>query len=159
MRLAHILRRRWEAFAERTGLRLLPPVGAAVAVLAAGVLLPFLPRVDATPPQLAPSLASSRIARFLRMHEKIPDAGPTGAVYAARPAFFWPARDGAESSAFRLLVAAGAGMPQLPRQVSARRPAMWRRGGGGALRRELLIVQTTVAVLLLTAAGVIYLGL
>jgi putative ABC transport system permease protein len=53
------------------------------------------------------------------------------------------------------LVAAGAGILQLPGQVGASRRAMWRRGGRGARRRELLIVQTTLAVLLLTAAGMI----
>ncbi len=108
MRLSHELRRRYEAFATRTGLRLLPPVGAAVAVLAFGILLPFVPRVDALPPQFAPSLASSRIARFLRAHDKIPDAGPTGPIYSPRPAFFWPVCEGADSYAFRLCLANGA---------------------------------------------------
>lgn len=102
MRLAHKLRHGWESFAERTGLRLLPPVGAAVAVLALGVLLPFVPRVDALPPQLAPSLASARVGRFLRAHPDLPDTGPAGAIHASRPAFFWPERPGAESYAFRL---------------------------------------------------------
>jgi len=110
LRLAHDLRRRWEAFATRMGLRLLPPVGTAVAVLAFGVLLPFVPDVDALPPQFAPSLASSRIARFLRAHETIPEMGPTGAVYSARPAFHWPACEGADSYAFRLYGAGGAEM-------------------------------------------------
>ena len=108
MRLADTLRRKWEAFAARTGLRLLPPVGTALAVLAAGVLLPFVPRVDALPPQLAPSLASARIVRFLRAHKELPEAGPSGAIYASRPAFFWPEREGADSYAFRLYRADGA---------------------------------------------------
>lgn len=102
MRLAHRLRHTWEAFAARTGLRLLPPVGTALAVLALGVMLPFVPRVDALPPQLAPSLASARIARFLRTHEALPEAGPTGPIYASRPAFYWPEREGAGSYVFRL---------------------------------------------------------
>jgi hypothetical protein len=102
LRLSQKIRHGWESFATRTGLRLLPPVGAALAVLAAGVILPFLPRVDALPPQFAPSLASARIARFLRAHGTLPDFGPTGAVYSTRPAFFWPAREGADSYAFRL---------------------------------------------------------
>ncbi len=102
MRPAHRLRHKWEAFATRTGLRLLPPVGTALAVLALGVLLPFVPRVDALPPQLARSLASARIVRFLRTHEALPEAGPTGAIYASRPAFFWPECPHADSYVFRL---------------------------------------------------------
>jgi hypothetical protein len=107
LRLAHTLRHKWEALATRTGLRLLPPVGTALAVLAAGVLIPFVPRVDALPPQLAPSLASARIARFLRAHPELPEAGPSGAIYAARPAFFWPERAGADAYVFRLYRADG----------------------------------------------------
>ncbi|HEX5137780.1 MAG TPA: hypothetical protein VFY93_12455 [Planctomycetota bacterium] len=102
MRLLHKLRHRWEAFAGATGLRFLPPVGAAACVLAAGVLLPFVPRVDARPPQLAPSLAGARIARFARAHPDLPDLGPAGTILAARPAFYWPARPDAESYSFRL---------------------------------------------------------
>jgi hypothetical protein len=107
LRLAHRIRHGWEAFATRTGLRLLPPVGAALAVLAAGVLLPFVPRVDALPPQLAPSLASARVARFLRAHPDLPEAGPSGPVHTPRPAFFWPEREGADSYSFRLYRADG----------------------------------------------------
>lgn len=102
MRLAHKLRHRWEAFADATGLRFLPPVGAALAVLAAGLLLPFVPRVDALPPQLAPSLASARVARFVRAHPDLPEAGPSGAIFAPRPAFYWPAHPDARSYSFRL---------------------------------------------------------
>ncbi len=108
MRLSQKLRLKWERVATRTRLRLLPPVGAALAVLALGVLLPFLPRVDALPPQLEPSLASARIARFLRSHDVLPEAGPTGAIYSSRPAFFWPEREGADSYVFRLSGADGA---------------------------------------------------
>lgn len=107
MRLAHRIRHGWEAFATRAGLRLLPPVGAALAVLAAGVLVPFLPRVDALPPQLAPSLAASRLARFLRANPTLPETGPSGAIHTAQPAFFWPEREGAESYSFRLYRADG----------------------------------------------------
>lgn len=102
MRIIHRLRHAWESFAERTGLRLLPPVGTAVAVLALGVLIPFLPRVDALPPQLAPTLASARLARFLRSHPDLPDAGPSGPIYSVRPAFYWPERPGAANYSFRL---------------------------------------------------------
>jgi hypothetical protein len=107
LRLAQKLRHRWEVFATRTGLRLLPPVAAAVAVVALGVLVPLLPKVDALPAQLAPSLAEGRLARFLRTHEHLPDAGPTGEIYASRPAFFWPEREGADGYAFRLYRADG----------------------------------------------------
>jgi hypothetical protein len=102
VRLAHNLRHRWEAFAEATGLRFLPPLGAAAVVLAAGLLLPFVPRVDALPPQLAPSLASARIARFVRAHADLPEAGPSGSIFAPRPAFYWPARPDAATYSFRL---------------------------------------------------------
>jgi len=107
LRLVHKVRHKWEAFAERAGLRLLPPVGAAVAAVALGVLVPFLPRVDALPQQLAPSLASARLERFLRTHPDLPDAGPAGPIYTSRPAFFWPERPGAGSYAFRLRRADG----------------------------------------------------
>jgi hypothetical protein len=107
LRFVHRLRHGWEAFAEKAGLRFLPPVAAAIVVLAAGILLPFVPRVDALPPQLAPSLAASRISRFLRADPDIPDVGPTGPTYAARPAFFWPECPGAESYSFRLYRADG----------------------------------------------------
>jgi hypothetical protein len=107
LRLAHRIRHGWEAFAARTGLRGLPPVLAAIAVLAAGVLFPFVPRVDALPPQLAPSLANSRVGRFLRAHPDIPEAGPSGTVRTPRPAFYWPEREGADSYSFRLYRADG----------------------------------------------------
>jgi len=107
LRLVHKVRRKWETFAERTGLRLLPPVGAALAVVALGVTLPFVPAVDALPQQLAPSLASARVERFLRAHPDLPDAGPVGPIYTSRPAFFWPERPGAESYVFRLRRADG----------------------------------------------------
>lgn len=107
MRLAQKLRHQWEVFATRTGLRLLPPVAAAIAVVALGVLVPLLPRVDALPAQLAPSLADDRLARFLGTHEQLPDAGPSGEIYASRPAFFWPEREGADGYAFRLYRADG----------------------------------------------------
>jgi hypothetical protein len=96
------MRLRWDAFAQSAGLRSLPPVGAAIVAVVLGVLLPFAPRVDALPPQLSPSLADARIGRFLRTHPEIPDTGPAGTIYAARPAFHWPEREGAESYAFRL---------------------------------------------------------
>jgi len=102
LRLSDTLRHRWESFAKRTGFRFLPPVSAAVAVLAAGVLLPFMPRVDALSPQLAPSLASARLTRFLREHVDLPDAGPSGSTYSSRPGFYWPERPGAESYCFTL---------------------------------------------------------
>lgn len=102
MGLIQKLRERWETFAEGSGLRLLPPVGAAAVVLAAGVLLPFVPRVDALHPQLAPSLASARVARFVRAHGDFPDCGPAGPIQATRPAFYWPAHAEATSYSFRL---------------------------------------------------------
>jgi len=102
VRFIHKLRHHWESFANATGLRFLPPVSAAACVLAAGVLLPFVPRVDARPPQLAPSLAGARIARFVRTHANLPDFGPAGTILASRPAFYWPAKPGAESYSFRL---------------------------------------------------------
>jgi hypothetical protein len=102
VRFAQKLRHRWEAFAEGTGLRFLPPVGAALIVLAAGVLLPFVPRVDALPPQLAPSLAAARVTRFVRAHADLPEAGPSGAIFSTRPAFYWPAHPDAKSYSFRL---------------------------------------------------------
>jgi len=102
VRFAQKLRHRWEAFAEATGLRFLPPVGAALAVLAAGLLLPFVPRVDALPPQLAPSLANARITRFVRAYPDLPDVGPSGPIFAPRPAFYWPAHPDAQSYSFRL---------------------------------------------------------
>jgi hypothetical protein len=108
VRFAHKLRHRWETFADATGLRFLPPVCAAAVVLAAGVLLPFVPRVDASPPQLAPSLASARIARFVRGHADLPEAGPSGPILSSRPAFYWPARTDAQSYSFRLERADGA---------------------------------------------------
>lgn len=108
MRFAHKLRYRWEAFANASGLRYLPPVSAAACVLLAGVLLPFVPRVDATPPQLAPSLASARVARFVRTHANLPDLGPSGTILATRPAFYWPACPEADSYSFRLEGANGA---------------------------------------------------
>ena len=91
MRFAHKLRHRWESFAGATGLRLLPPVPTAALVLAAGILLPFWPRVDALPQQLAPSLASARVARFVRSRADFPEAGPSGGILSPRPAFYWPA--------------------------------------------------------------------
>jgi putative ABC transport system permease protein len=61
----------------------------------------------------------------------------------------------AMSGVCTFLVAAAAGILQLPRQVGVRPRATWRGPGGATLRRELLIVQTTLAALLLTAAGMI----
>jgi hypothetical protein len=88
--------------AASTGLRFLPPVGAALVVLAAGVLLPFVPRVDASPPQLAASLATARVTRFVRAHADLPEVGPSGPILSNRPAFYWPAHPGAQSYSFRL---------------------------------------------------------
>jgi hypothetical protein len=106
-RLARLLRERWERFAARTGLRMLPPVPAVLVVLALGILVPFVAKVDALPAQLAPSLAKDRLARFLAAHKQLPEAGPAGVIYCQRPAFYWPEHPGADSYTLRLYRADG----------------------------------------------------
>jgi hypothetical protein len=97
-----IVRERWESFAGRTGLRLLPPVPTVLLVVTAGVLVPFLAAVDALPTQFDPDLARDRVARFRAQYPKMPDSGPSGLICSRRPAFFWPEHAGADSYSLRV---------------------------------------------------------
>lgn len=103
------LRRAWRSFLDflsSNRLDALPPARTAILILAVGVLVPLAAGVNTQPAAVTTSLARERLTLFLK---KLPDpppsvspVSPRGEVHAARPAFHWPAVEGAARYKFRL---------------------------------------------------------
>jgi hypothetical protein len=93
----------WNSFADRFHLRALPALPTIVIALAVAIVLPLEARVDDRPTELAPTLAAERLARYARTAPAQGiELGPTGAILAVRPAYYWPAHPGAVRYRFRL---------------------------------------------------------
>ena len=93
----------WNNFADRFHLRAMPAVPTILVALAVAIALPFEARVDDRPTELAPTLAAERLARYAPgAPAQGLEVGPTGAILAVRPAYYWPAHPGAERYRFRL---------------------------------------------------------
>lgn len=93
----------WNNFADRLHLRAMPALPTIIVALAVAVALPLEARVDDRPTELAPTLAAERLDRYARTAPaQDPELGPSGAILAVRPAYFWPAYPDAERYRFRL---------------------------------------------------------
>ncbi len=80
----------------------LPPIRTTVAVIFAGIVLPFLVDVDARPASMSTSLATQRLVKFRGGGATLPAVAPEGALTHDLPAFRWPAIEGATQYGFRL---------------------------------------------------------
>ena len=97
--IVRFLSLQWGRFATRTGLRALPAMPAAAAVLVIGVMAPLLAQIERRPPALTTSLAQERLERFLQGS----DVWPAGDVVVPRPELAWRAMPRAATYKLRLL--------------------------------------------------------
>jgi hypothetical protein len=100
------MRRAWRGFQallERYGLRNLPPMTTAAAIIALGIAIPMSMRIGDRPSSLSLSLAVQRLrALEAKPDWTMPRVSPEDMVHCRLPVFFWPAHSKATRYRFAL---------------------------------------------------------